>query len=327
MNILMLGGTVFLGRAATDAALAAGHDVTHFNRGRSAPPDPRVATIHGDREDADALRAIAKAKPWDAVIDTSGYLPQVVRRSVDALRDAGCYGFVSSISAYRSFAEAGIDEDAALAPAPDPLPDRLEMPLYGALKAACEAVVRGAFGDRALIVRPGLIVGPHDPTDRFTWWPVRVARGGRVLAPGRPSRPVQIIDVRDLAEWTVRLLERGVAGPFNATGPREPLPMAALLETCRSVAGSDARFEWRDDEALSRAQVGPWRDMPLWIPESDAAMRGMMGVSIARALAEGLAFRPLEATVRDTLEWARTRPAAHEWKAGLGADREAQLLG
>jgi 2'-hydroxyisoflavone reductase len=324
MRILILGGGVFVGRALTDAALAAGHDVTQLNRGRSAPPDPRVATLQGDRTDAATLRR-AGAR-WDAVIDTSGYLPQAVARSTAALREAARYLFVSSVSAYAGFERAGIDEDAPLAAPPDPLPEAMSPPAYGGLKAACEAVVRAAFDERALVVRPGLIVGPHDPTDRFTYWPVRLARGGRVLAPGRPQRRVQLIDVRDLAEWLLRLLARGATGTFNATGPAAPLTMEALLEACGAGPG-DTRLAWVDDEALLGAGVVPWKDLPLWIPESDPAMRGFMEISNARALAAGLVLRPLAETARDTLAWARAaRPPGHEWKAGLAPAREEDLL-
>jgi 2'-hydroxyisoflavone reductase len=325
MKILLLGGTVFLGRAVTDAALAAGHDVTHFHRGQSSVPDPRVTTIIGDRTDAAALREAASTR-WDAVVDTSGYLPQRVRRSVDALREAGRYLFVSSVSVYRAFDAPGIDEASEVHPDPEPLPERMTPETYGPLKAACEQVVRGAFGERALIVRPGLIVGPHDPTDRFTYWPVRVARGGRVVAPGRPGRPVEFIDVRDLAEWIVRLLEGDVGGTYNATGPGEPVSMGALLEACRAASGSDATFEWVAEERLLAAKVAPWKDMPLWIPESDASLRGFMAIATGKARQRGLGFRPVAATVLDTLAWARTRPREREWKAGLDPDREAQLL-
>jgi 2'-hydroxyisoflavone reductase len=325
MKILILGGTVFLGRAVTDAAITAGHDVTHFNRGKSAPPDPRVRTIQGDRTQASALAAAGSTR-WDAVVDTSGFLPQVVQRSVDCLRDAGRYLFVSSVSVYRDFSAASIHEQSELLAPPDPLPEAMTPETYGGLKAGCEKVVRDAFGDRALVVRPGLIVGPRDPTDRFTYWPVRVARGGRVAAPGRPQRRVEFIDVRDLAEWMVRLLERGVGGIFNATGPGEAVSMGALLDACKAVSGSGASFEWLSEERLLAANVAPWKDMPLWIPESDAAMSGFMAIATGKARDVGLSFRPVEATVRDTLAWAATRPADHSWKAGLSAGCEAQLL-
>lgn len=327
MKILILGGTVFLGRALTDAALARGHEVTHLHRGKSAPPDGRVETLQGDRSDADALHAALGERRWDAAIDTSGYMPQVVSLSAQALRDkVRRYLFVSTISVYAGFDRGGFDEDAPVSPAPDPLPEALDMALYGPLKAGCEAVVRATFGPRATIVRPGLIVGPHDPTDRFTYWPARIARGGEVLAPGRPLRGVQFIDAHDLAGWTVRLIEDDVGGTFNATGPRAPLAMEALLAACREVSGSDARLRWIDDARLVAAGAGPWKELPLWIPESDAAMHGLMGTSIARALAKGLAFRPLAATIADTLAWSNSRPAGHAWKAGLAPQRERELL-
>ena len=324
MRILVLGGTVFLGRAVTDAALARGHEVVHFHRGISAPPDARVRTVIGEREQLDAAQLDCA---YDAVIDNSGYLPHVVGRSVDALRErAGRYLFVSSISVYRRFDREGFAEDSPVAPAPRPPPEATTPETYGPLKAACEAVVRQAFGERALVVRPGLIVGPHDPTDRFTYWPVRVARGGVVAAPGEPSRRVQFIDVRDLARWMVRLAERGAAGTFNATGPRGPLTMGGLLAMCRQVAGGDARFEWIDEDFLLAQGIQPWREMPLWIPKKDDAMWGLMSANIERALAAGLSLRPWHDTIRDTLEWASTLPAERPWKAGLTPAAERALL-
>lgn len=323
MRMLILGGTIFLGRALTDAALARGHDVTHLHRGRSAPPDPRVATLNADRA-APQFPPAAAARAWDAVVDTSGYLPQVVARSASALRASARYAFVSSISVY---AGPGFGEDAPVRDAPAPLPEAWTPETYGGLKAACESVVRTAFADRALVVRPGLIAGPHDPTDRFTWWPERVARGGRVAAPGRPGRCVQFIDVRDLAAWVVGALERGVRGTYNATGPARPLEMGALLDACRSATGSDVRFTWMDEDFLARQGVRPWSEMPLWVPESDPEASGFMDVPIARAVAAGLTFRPIAQTIADTLAWSRTRSPEHAWKAGIAAERERALLG
>jgi 2'-hydroxyisoflavone reductase len=322
MKILILGGTVFLGRALTDAALERGHVVTHFNRGNQ--PDKRVETLTGDRTFLTPLQNAQAGREWDAVVDTSGYLPQVVRRSAQVLRGSvHRYLFISTISVYD---DAGFDEDAKVKPAPDPLPEAMTPETYGGLKAACEAVVRGEYGDRATLVRPGLIVGPHDPTDRFTWWPHRVALGGRVAAPGRPQRTVQLIDVRDLARWTIMLLEQDAGGTYNATGPERPIPMDALLVACREASGSDARFEWLAEEFLAAHDVKPWKDMPLWVPESDPKAAGFMNVPIQRALSTGLAFRPLAETIRDTLEWSRSRPADHQWKAGLDSRRENELL-
>ncbi|MFZ3321496.1 MAG: NAD-dependent epimerase/dehydratase family protein [Usitatibacter sp.] len=324
MKVLVLGGTVFLGRAFTDAALASGLEVVHFNRGQSAPIDTRVRRIAGDRNDEEALRKAAREGPWDAVIDTSGYLPQAVRKSAVAMRDStDRYLFVSSISAY---ADGGFDETSPLQPVPDPLPDTMTLDKYGALKAGCESVAREVFADRAIVARPGLIVGPWDATDRFTWWPHRVALGGAVAAPGRPSRTVQFIDVRDLARWMAGLATKRASGTFNATGPQRPIAMSALLDACRDVARSDARFEWIEETFLAESGVQPWKEMPLWVPESDPHAAGFMDVPIARATATGLAFRELRATVADTLDWSRGRSAEHEWKAGLPAERETALL-
>ncbi|MDQ3027593.1 MAG: NAD-dependent epimerase/dehydratase family protein [Pseudomonadota bacterium] len=327
MRILILGGSVFVGRALTDAALARGHEVTHFNRGKSAPDEPRVATLHGDRTEAAALENALYGKSWNAVIDTSGYLPQVVKLSAQALRGrVGRYLFVSTISVYAGFDMDSYDEDSPVSPPPDPLLEALDMALYGPLKAGCEQAVREQFGERATIVRPGLIVGPHDPTDRFTYWPERIARGGEVLAPGRPARNVQFIDVRDVAEWMVRLLENNVGGTINAIGPRHPTTMEQVLEACRDAGASDARLAWIDDASLLAAGAGPWKELPLWIPESDPATRGHSAGSLDRALAHGLEFRPLADTVADTLAWSRTRAAGHAWKAGLTPERERALL-
>jgi 2'-hydroxyisoflavone reductase len=323
MRMLVLGGTIFLGRALTDAALARGHHVTHLNRGVSAPHDPRVTTIGVDRASPWLTDALAGQR-WDAVIDTSGYLPQVVARSSRALAGSGRYLFVSSISAYEG---PGYAEGAPVQRPPDPLPDAWTPETYGGLKAACEAQVRSAFGERALVIRPGLIVGPHDPTDRFTYWPVRFARGGRVVAPGRAERAVQFIDVRDLAAWMIAALERGISGTYNATGPARPLTLKTLLETCRAVGGTDAKIVWVEEALLAAHAIVPWKDMPLWIPESDPHASGFMEVPIARALEAGLAFRPLAETVADTLRWAATQRPDRPWKAGLDAEREEELLG
>lgn len=325
MRLLLIGGSVFLGRALTDAALAAGHAVTHVNRGRSGR-DARVETIVVDRATGD-LDAALGATTWDAVVDTCGYLPQVVGRSVAALLSrAGRYAFVSSISVYRAFEAEGFDESAEVQPTPDPLPEAMTPETYGALKSACERVVESAFGERAFVVRPGLIVGPHDPSDRFTWWPWRAAQGGRFVAPGRPGRRIQLIDVRDLAGWMIASLASGAAGTVQATGPASPLTMGELVEACVGVAGGSSEPVWLPDDFLLANGAGPWKELPLWLPENDASHRGFMAADCSKARSLGLACRPLEDTVRDTLDWARTRPAGHDWKAGLGREREAGLL-
>ena len=316
MRLLILGGTVFVGRALTDAALDAGHEVTHFRRGTTAP-DPRVQTLRGDR--TWDLAALASGT-WDAVIDTSGYLPSIVERSARALEGRiGSYVFISTISVY---AGPRYSEDAPVLPPVDEPPKSLEH--YGALKAMCEARVKAVFGGGALVIRPGLIVGPHDPTDRFTYWPVRMAAGGEVLAPGRPARPVQFIDVRDLARWTVGMAVRRAAGTFNATGPASLLTMGRFLECARDTLSPTARLEWVDDAFLVEQGVKPWMEMPLWIAQG-GGHEGMLETDISRALEHGLELRPVSATLRDTLAWQRTRPVA-KLACGLDPAREAQLL-
>lgn len=325
MKLLILGGTRFLGRALVDAALSRGHEITLFNRNISNPGlYPSVEKITGDRKmDLSGLQG----RRWDAVIDTCGYEPADVRRSAKLLADAvDRYVFISTISVYADVSRPGVDENGPVELLPPGAEETFAIEHYGALKALCEQAAEQALPNRTLIIRPGLIVGPHDPTDRFTYWPVRVARGGRVLTPGRPEFLTQFIDVRDLAEWTIRMVEANQVGIYNATGPRQPLPLGQLLETCRAVSGSDARFVWVDDAFLQENNVQPWSDMPMYLPQSDPTLSGMNQVSIAKALQAGLTFRPVEETVRATLEWAGSRPAGHEWRAGLTPEREEALL-
>lgn len=322
MKLLIIGGTRFLGRALVDEGLEAGHELTLFNRGRSNPGlYPDIEQIHGDR---DGGLAALGGRRWDAVIDTSGYVPRVVRASAAFLADAvEHYTFISSISVYAEPAPDNLDEDAPVATIPDETTEEITGESYGALKALCERAATEAMGGRALNVRAGLIVGPHDPTDRFTYWPVRVARGGEVLAPGEPDSGVQFIDVRDLARWILSAAERRLTGPYNVTGPRHPMPLSLLLDMCREVAGSDARFMWVDDAFLIARDVQPFTELPLWIPQE---MGGFDAANIDKALAEGLSFRPIVETVRDTLAWADGRPDEYAWRGGLAPDKEAALL-
>ena len=317
MRLLVLGGTKFLGRAAVEAALARGHEVTLFNRGETNPElFPEAEKLRGDRT---AGLAELRGREWDAVLDPSGYVPAVVRDSAEVLAGVtGHYLFISSISVYASLA-ARNDESSPLSKLGEMPDDRLleDYSNYGALKALCEEAVADAFGEVHAIVRPGLIVGAHDPTGRFTYWPHRVARGGEVLAPAPPERRVQFIDVRDLGSWLVDLSERRAAGAYNATHPGHP--WGELLETCREVAGSDATFAWVPDSFLVEREVGEWMELPLWIRAPEDA--GMHDTDVARAIAAGLTFRPLAETVRDTLELAQ--PTAD---AGLSPEREAELL-
>lgn len=324
MKILIIGGTRFLGRHLVESALARGDQLTLFNRGQSNPDLPwPVETILGDRETD--LNRLAGRK-WEAVIDTCGYLPRLVRLSAQALREAvENYVFISSISVYAAFNKIGIEETDLVGQLADETVEEITGETYGPLKALCELEVEQAFPNRALVMRPGLIVGPYDPTDRFTYWTVRVARGGEVLAPEKPEVPVQIIDGRDLADFTLHLLEQKKLGIFNATGPKEELTLGGLLETCREVSGSAAKIHWAPVDFLSRNEVAPWSDLPVWVPDVPEEA-GFSRVSISKALAAGLTFRPLAETVRATLDWAQSRPGDYAWRAGLTAERESELL-
>ena len=314
MKLLLLGGPRFLGRAIADAALERGHELTFFNRGTTNPDlYPGVERIIGDR--AGDLTGLGE-RTWDAVIDTSGYLPSEVRASAEALATCGVYCFVSSISVYADFARPN-DEDSPLAELGDLPANEVTNESYGALKALCEEAAREVFRERALVVRPGLIVGPHDPTGRFTYWPHRVARGGEVVAPAPPDRRTQVIDVRDLGEWIVELCARGSSGTFNATHPG--LMWSELLDSCRAVSGSDAEITWVPDDFLLEHEVGQWMELPLWL--ADPEMAAADEVSVRGALDAGLTFRPLAETVRGALEQAHTTEAA-----GLAPEREAELL-
>jgi 2'-hydroxyisoflavone reductase len=305
----LIGGPKFVGRALIDAALAAGHELTLFNRGRTnAELYPEVERIVGDRDGG--LDALGDRK-WDAVVDTCGYFPRIVRASARLLRErVGCYAFVSSISVYADLG-SGPDEDSPVATVEDEVTEDLggDYGRYGPLKALCEREVLEAFGERALILRPGLIVGPHDPTGRFTYWPHRLARGGEVLAPAPPERHVQFIDVRDLAEWTIRLLEERRAGVLNATGTG--VAWGELL------AGADTT--WATDTFLVEQGVGEWMELPLWI--ADPEMAGLHDTDVSRALATGLRFRPLAETMEATLAGASLVPGV-----GLEPGREQDLL-
>lgn len=322
MRLLIIGGTIFLGRHIVEAALAQGHTITLFNRGQHNPElFPDVEKLAGDR---DGNLSALEGRRWDAVIDTCGYLPRVVRQSVQLLRGAtDHYTFISTISVYPDPTIVGIDETAGLATLEDESTEELTGETYGGLKVLCEREVEHAFGDRALILRPGLIVGPHDPTDRFTYWPHRVAQGGDVLAPGRPQRGVQFIDVRDLAEWTIAMIEVGRSGVYNADGPEHPVAMGDLLGICKHVSASDARFVWVPDDFLLEQGVGAWMEMPLWLPESAAP--GFFAFDSSKAIAAGLQFRPLAETVLDTLDWNVQRPPT-ERQAGMMREREAEVL-
>ena len=325
-RLLILGGTSFLGPHLTQRALRAGWKVTHFNRGRRAPEGVAgVETLIGDRNgQLDAL----KGRRWDAVIDTSGYVPRHVRLSAELLAPAvDRYVFISTISVYAGFSQPN-DESSPVGKLEDESTEEVTGATYGALKALCEQAAQAALPGRTIVIRPGLIVGPLDPTDRFTYWPARAARGGEILAPGGPGDPIQVIDVRDLADWAVGLLEGGrKEGTFNAVSPPGRFTIGGLLEDCMAVAGGDARLTWVDAGFLEAQQISPWSDMPVWIPPvgEDAAVSL---TSVDRAVAAGLAFRPLRETVGDTLGWFRGLPEERRQKlrAGLAPEREREVL-
>jgi 2'-hydroxyisoflavone reductase len=322
LRLLVLGGTAFLGRHLVEAALAGGHEVTLFNRGLTNPGlFPGVERLTGDRDGGlEPLRG----RRWDAVVDTSGYVPRVVRQSAELLRDAaGAYAFVSTGSVY-PLASLDKSEGADVLRLEDPATEDVDAH-YGGLKALCEEVVAERFGERALVVRSGLIVGPHDPTGRFTYWALRVARRGEVLGPGVPEREVQFIDARDQVGWILDMVEAGRGGTFNVTGPGRPLTFGELLTRCA------APVTWVSDDFLREERVRPYSELPLWVPPSD----GSLNMPIDRALAAGLRHRDLDATIADTRAWAESldgdpvevdaggrvrRPAT------LAADREAELL-
>ncbi len=324
MRILILGGTGFIGPHQVRYALERGHTLTLFNRGRTNPElFPDIEQLRGDRDnDLTTL----EGREWDVVIDNSASIPRWVRQSAQLLKDAADrYLFVSSISAFADFSQPGMDETAPVATIDDPTIEEVTGETYGALKALCEEEARTAFGDRALIVRPGLIVGPGDPTDRFTYWPVRVHRGGEVLAPGDPTDPVQVIDARDLTAWMVRMLEGGESGTYNATG--QPTGIGAFLEEIRTGVESDATFTFVPTGFLEEQEVRPWVDMPVWVPPAED-MAGFGSVSIAAALGKGLEFRPLDDIAQDTLEWFRTLPEERQssLRFGIDPEREVEVL-
>jgi 2'-hydroxyisoflavone reductase len=318
MRILILGGTVFLGRALAVAALEAGHELTMLNRGTHAVDfGAPVEHLRGDRA---AELDLPAGRTWDAVVDTSGYTPTAVGRSARALsRAAGHYTFVSSVSVNRLDGEGRVDEDTEVLALPEGAGEEVTDETYGPLKALCEAEVETEFEGRALIVRPGMIVGPHDPTDRFTYWPDRMRAGGKVLAPGDPDREVQLIDARDLAGWMLAMVERDGVGTFVATGPERRLSMQGMLEAC-----GHARLEWVDDEFLLEHEVEPWAALPFWLPESSDE-RAIFHVDVSRALAEGLRFRPLSETVADLMAWHERR-GVEIGPPTLDRAREAELL-
>lgn len=321
MRLLMIGGTVFLGRHLVSLAVAAGHQVTMLNRGtRDLPEQANIERLIADR---DGDLSVLAGRTFDAVIDTCGYHPEQLRRSVGALAGAvGTYIFISTISAYGDIATIGITEEAPIKNTPNG-----EEGTYGTLKADCEEVLRILMPGNSLIIRPGLIVGPGDPTDRFTYWPARVARGGMIAVPGKAERLIQFIDVRDLAAFILTLAEAQALGIYHVAGPAMRMTMGAFIDSCeQAVRPEEYKFVHIEEAVLLKTGIEPWSEMPLWIPEVKRNLMGMMRIDIRKALEAGLTHRPPERTIADTLEWDQTRDPDAPRLAGLSAEREAKLL-
>ena len=323
MDFLVLGGTKFVGRHIVRTAIDRKHHVTLFNRGQTNPDlFPEIEKLVGDRDgDLSPLRE----RTWDTVIDTCGYVPRIVRKSARTLSNhTDLYTFISTISVYTSFEEKGLAEDDPVGSRGYEKEEDITGDSYGPLKALCEAALQDEIQGRALIIRPGLIVGPHDSTDRFTYWVRRGAQGGDILAPAPPEQSVQFIDARDLASWTLDMIESGQTGVFNATGPENPLTLSKLLQTCCGSSEEEARLIWVDGTFLLNAGIDPWSHLPMWLPEPENA--GLMAIDCSRAINAGLCFRPLKTTISDTLIWDRSRDLSAPMKAGLEPSREAELL-
>lgn len=324
MKILVIGGTVFLGRALVDEALRRGHEVTLFNRGRSGPTPAGVTAVRGERADESALAALVAGRHWDAVVDTCGFEPRIVRRSVTALAGhAGTYAFVSSFHAYADWPAKAVDESfprhaCGIDAAPDEVP-------YNALKAGCERAVEDGFPGRALIVNPGIILGPGEPVGRLPWWLRTVARGGRVLAPGSPDRALQLVDARDIAAFLLDRLAAGDSGRYLTTGVPGNTTMGQLLTACVEATGADTELVWADEEFLREHGVAPWTELPLWAPDLPE-FAGTWTASSARALAAGMRCRPVAETVADTWraldEGGYPPPAYLQGKTPVGLDRD-----
>jgi 2'-hydroxyisoflavone reductase len=319
MKLLIIGGTRFVGRAIVTDALARGHSVTLFYRGKSNPDVfPDAEHLHGDR---DSEMHKLDGRTWDACIDTCAYIPRHVRQAVGRLADAvEQYTLISTISVYTDSVSAGADEDAPLRSLDDEETEEITNETYGGLKVLCERAAEDAMPGRVLHIRPGMIVGAHDPTDRFSYWLDRLPAGGDVIVPGDPARPVQFIDARDLGEWIVRMVEANNTGAYNAVGPAAPLTWGAWMEAMRRALGSDARLTWVDD-AFMEQHAGD--NLPFFVP---APYSGIFALSQARAAADGLTHRPVETVIADAAAWSHARPSDAPRRAGITREREAALL-
>jgi 2'-hydroxyisoflavone reductase len=331
LSILVLGGTKFLGVHIVELALKHGHTVTLFNRGKTnADLFPQLEHLKGDR---DAQLDSLKGKRWDAVIDDSGYVPRHVRLSAELLApNVQRYLFISTISVYASFAQAN-SEDSPLGKIADETTEKVDGGAYGPLKALCEKAAEAAMPGRVTVVRPGLIVGPRDPTDRFTYWPARAARGGEMAAPGTAKDRIQFIDSRDLAAFALNLVETQTVGTFNATSPPGMFSMGDLVQASITAANAAVkpapapRAVWLPADFLEKEKVQPWSDMPVWIPES-GEYAAFAEANVSKAMRAGMSIRAIQPTVNDTLAWHLQRPEAERAKlaAGLTPEREQELL-
>jgi len=322
LDILFLGGTGFLGPHTVRAALSRNHSVTLFNRGRTNPGlFPELETIVGDRNSPD-IRQLARRR-WDAVVDTSAYFPRSVNMAADVLEGSiGQYVLISTISVYDTWSTPDMDESASVRKIADPTIEEIRQPAtYGALKALCEDAANARMPGRVTGIRPGFLVGPGDETDRFTYWPVRISRGGEVLAPGSGGDYAQFIDVRDLADWIIHCIEMNVLGTFNAHNKARELTMFEWLMSCREILNDSAELTWVDARFLESHRVTPQVDMPIWLP-------GGMALSAERAHRNGLELRPLDETVRATFEWFSGLPRERQnsLRAGIATEREARVL-
>lgn len=332
LSMLILGGTGFLGPAIVEAAKPRGHKITLFNRGKTRPDlFPDLEKLQGDRDPlkGEGLKSL-EGRKFDVVFDDCGYYPRMVKASAELLGpNVKHYVYVSSISCYAKNDVVGMDEDAPVAKLADETVETMgpNYQNYGGLKALCEQAADGACAGKATIVRPGYIVGPGDPTDRFTYFPVRASKGGEMLAPGSPADPIQVIDVRDLAEWMVLLAEKRTTGFFNAVGPEKKLSMGEVMDACAKAAANGVQFTWVPTEFLMKAGESGEGNIPIWAPPVGETA-GFHTVSNARAVKAGLRFRPIDAITKDTLAWFRTLPAERQakLKAGLSPEQESKLL-
>jgi 2'-hydroxyisoflavone reductase len=334
-SILILGGTGFLGPHIVDAARARGHTITLFNRGKTKPGlYPDIEKLHGDRDGK--LEALTGRK-WDAVVDPSAYVPRIVKLSAELLAPhVKQYIFISTISVYKDLSIVNADESAPLNKLDDPTNEDVKKN-YGALKALSEQAAEAAMPGRVANIRPGLIIGPGDPTGRFTHWPTRMAEGGEVLAPGDGSTPTQFIDGRDLGAWIVKLVETNSVGTYNALGPEKRLTMKEMLDAVNAATGNKATLTWVDADFLDKQGVGGWGDMPAWF-DNKGEMAGFGTMKNERAVKAGLVFRPVRDSAKDTLdwlaakdtlEWIETLPDGERAKvrgSGISRDREAKVL-